>query len=150
MDCVLCMGAGCAVCDPVAAHAKMNRTKYDSGECCMRDHAAAQREIDNNPLVLHRPSWSCNCPCHTRTATEVLEGQREVYNMFETESLEETNIFPLTPDECHLFFSEMRTHTFSRHHPMFLYHASILARMRQFIENNAANLILCKDKDFNR
>lgn len=51
--------------------------------------------------------------------------------------------FPLTPDECKLLFDELYHHTFSKHHPMYLYHGSLMNRMKSFIESHKDNMRIC-------
>lgn len=43
-------------------------------------------------------------------------------------------VFPLSKAEAGLIYSELRTHTFNRHHPHYLYADSLLERMRHFIQ----------------
>lgn len=103
------------------------------GDCCALAHANAT------------PPWTCHCECHDKPHPRLALAMEEIDSVTEDE-LE--IVFPLTADECHLLYSELRTHTFSRHHPMFHYNSSLLDRMRRFIEVNEDKLNLAKDIKF--
>jgi hypothetical protein len=54
------------------------------------------------------------------------------------------SMFPLTADEAKLLYDELRTHTFSQHHPMYLYAYPLLSRIQAFIERNQDELRICR------
>lgn len=95
------------------------------GMCCMARHANAV------------PPWTCDCPCHDVEVLDVAEYLEREYPI-------DNPTFPLTPDEAKLLYDELRTYTFSQHHPMYLYAHPLLSRIKSFVEANVEHLRICK------